>query len=104
MTSNRYASVRYTNSTTQSVDKGVIDECDETILSCAQEETSQRETSLLSIAVFRLFPPLEVDLRLRLPVVAPALDRFFPRVDLGVAVPSSASFVESCGPDCVGPE
>jgi len=73
-------------------------------MSCAQEETCQRETSLLSMAVFRLFPPLEVDLRLRLPVVAPALDRFFPRVDLGVAVPSSTSFAESCRPDCVGPE
>jgi hypothetical protein len=75
-------------------------------MSCAQEKACQRaeESSLLSMTVFRLFPPLEADLRPRLPVVAPALDRFFPRVDLGVAVPSSTSFAESCGPDCVGPE
>ena len=75
-------------------------------MSCAQEETRQsaEETSPLSTAVFRLFPPLELDLRPRFPVVAPALDRFFPRVGLGVAIPSSTSFAESGGPDCAGPE
>jgi hypothetical protein len=74
-------------------------------LNNVQEETCQsaEETSPLSMAAFRLFPPL-VDLRPRLPVAAPALDRFFPRVGFGVAVPSSTSFAESCGPDCAGPE
>jgi hypothetical protein len=76
-------------------------------LNNVQEETCQsaEETSPLSMAMaaFRLSPPL-VDLRPRLPVAAPALDRFFPRVGLGVAVPSSTSFAESCGPDCAGPE
>ena len=65
---------------------------------------SAEEISPLSMAVFRLLPPLEADLRPRLPVVAPALDRFLPRVGLGVVVPSSISFPESCGTDCVGPE
>ena len=75
-------------------------------MSCAQEETCQsaEETSPLSTAIFRLLPPLGADLRPRLPEVAPALDLFLPRVGLGVAVPSSTSFPESCGPDCAGPE
>lgn len=65
---------------------------------------SAEEISPLSMAVFRLLLPLGADLRPRPPVVAAALDRFLPRDGLGVAVPSSMSFPESCGPDCVGPE
>ena len=65
---------------------------------------SAEEISPLSMAVFRLLLPLGADLRPRLPVVAPALDRFLPRDGLGVVVPSSMSFPESCGPDCAGPE
>ena len=62
------------------------------------------ETFPLSNVDFRLLPPLGADLRLRLAVIAPALDRFLPRVGLGVTVPSSRSLPESCWPDCVGPE
>ncbi len=53
---------------------------------------SAEETSPLSMAVFRLLPPLAPVLRPRLPVVAPALDRFLPRAGLGIDVPSSISF------------
>lgn len=62
------------------------------------------ETSPLSLVVFRLLPPLGADLRPRLAVAALVLDRFLPRAGLGVAVPSSASFTDSCGPDCAGAE
>lgn len=56
---------------------------------------SAEETSPLSMAAFRLLPPLGPLLRPRPPVVAPALDRFLPRVGLGVDVPSSVSFTVS---------
>jgi len=56
------------------------------------------------MAAFRLLPPLGPDLRPRLPVVVLALDRFLLRGSLGVAVPSSASFPESCGADGAGAE
>jgi hypothetical protein len=49
---------------------------------------SAEETSPLSMAVFRLLPPLGPLLRPR-PTVVAALDRFLPRAGLGVDVPSS---------------